>query len=370
MLLPAKTKKLGSMMSFENIVYFSKMYQAVPALVPIQCITGGCFVTARRSTMDVVRRNFSELDVRRYQKLLPGLSAGHKALKNADVIVTGSPYRDFLNPYDAQKYMVFHGTYMMMSAEATNKLKHFDKLFLTGPRMEQMFSRADVDVETHVTGYLPFADFPASDRLQKDRILQRLGLDSRRKTIVYTPSRGSIGSWLECAEKIATEIPQEYNLIMRPHPSQALNSSAEDQRSYKKVQSIMALGENAVLDMIECSLPEILSVADLVVSDANSPAEESMFYDVPQLFIETKRFSRKHLEQMGIEQSMVRSDLDQLLTLYECGPSTSGSGSWIGAIEGALANADHYKNQRNDYFSWVFGQRDKNAAKRIATFLI
>jgi len=356
-------------MNFDNIVYFSKMYQAVPALTPIQSEAGGQFVTARRSTLDAFKRNFPDLPICRYQKLLPGLSAGHRVLNSADVIVTGSPYRSFLQSYSAKKFMVFHGTYMMMSSDATNKLRHFDKMFLTGPRMQQMFSRSDLNVETHVTGYLPFVDFPDVNPTQKSIVLKKLGLDQAKKTVVYTPSRSSIGSWLKCAEKIAEELPEKFNLIMRPHPSQALNSTKDDQKSYQRVLTILQKSSNAVLDMIDCSLPELLSVADLVISDANSPAEESLFYDVPQLFIETEHFSRKHLEVMGIEQKMNRADLAQLLTLYECGPSTTGDGHWMSAVESAIAVSNHYLRQRNEYFSWVFGQRDKHAAKRIAKFI-
>lgn len=356
-------------MSFDRVVYFSKMYQAVPALAPIQSEAGGQFVIARRSTLAAFRRNYSHLEVCRYQKLLLGMSAGHRALSAADVIITGSPYRSFLQHYNAQKYMVFHGTYMMMSSEATNKLRHFDKMFLTGPRMQQMFSRSSLNVDSHVTGYLPFVDFPDANLEQKLRVLRKLGLDETLSTVVYAPSRSSIGSWLKCAEKMAEELPQKFNLIMRPHPSQALNATKADRESYQRVQAILERSSNGVLDMIDCSLPELLSVADLVISDANSPAEESLFYDVPQLFIETEQFSRNHLENMGVEQKMNRADLDQLLTLYDCGPSTSGVGQWIKAVESAMADSGNYLMQRNKYFSWVFGQRDRHAAKRIAKFI-
>jgi hypothetical protein len=355
-------------MAYSRVAYFSKMFQAVPALAPIQREAGGKFVVGRKATQRAIDNVYPDLDCERYIKWAGSFNKGRRELEKADIIVTGSPYRSFLQPYSAKKYMVFHGTYMMMSRDSADRLKHFDHLFLTGPRMSQMFARSGIEVKASVTGYLPFVDFP--DKLnERASILAKLGLDPSRKTVVYTPSRSKIGSWLECAEEIATSIPSHFNLIMRPHPSQALNASKLDRQSYQNVQAILSKSDNAVLDLIACSLSEVLCVADLVVSDANSPSEESLFYDVPQLFVETKRFSREHLRQMGLDQGMHVDDLEQLLTLYDCGPSVGEGANWLSSVEKAIETQVSYSKQREGYFEWVFGRRDRDSAKRVARYL-
>ncbi len=356
-------------MSNKNIVYFSKMFQSVPAMAPIQQLAGGKFVVGRRSTLNAAKSMFSDVEWVRYQKWFGPFNQGKQALTDAEIILTGSPYRRFLEPYRAKKYMVFHGTYMMISKDTTDKLAHFDRLFLTGPRMKQMLARAQLDVECVDTGFIPFSEFPEQDELQRQALLRHLSLDPNKKTIVYTPSRGKIGSWLACALDMAKALTGKFNLIMRPHPSQALNAVKADKKSYQQVKQVIAASDNAVLDLITCSLPEVLSVADLVISDANSPAEESLFYDAPQLFIETDRFSREHLKNMGLEQKMHNDDLQRLLTLYDCGPSFNGCGDWVGQVESAMAVKNDYVSARNDYFQWVFGARDRRAAERISAYL-
>ena len=44
---------------------------------------------------------------------------------------------------------------------------------------------------------------------------------------------------------------------------------------------------NTIVDLTSLPLSHLQCIKDLLISYANSPAEESLFYDVPQLFIET-----------------------------------------------------------------------------------
>lgn len=126
---------------------------------------------------------------------------------------------------------------------------------------------------------------------------------------------------------------------------------------------------HTLLDLTSYPLSALLSVADLVVSDANSPAEESLFYDVPQLLIETPQLSRDVMAQMGRDEGMHPDDMAQLLTLYECGPSVFVKEEGVDLsvpIERALLERDDRAQRRQEYFSWVFGQRDRLANQRVA----
>jgi hypothetical protein len=109
-------------------------------------------------------------------------------------------------------------------------------------------------------------------------------------------------------------------------------------------------------------------VADLVVSDANSPAEESFFYDLPQFFIETPEFSRDTLVQLGRREDMDPTDLDQLLGLYGCGVSqfVDNYCDFSESLDRAIEDSNLYAAQREAYFSWVFGERDRHANQRVA----
>lgn len=354
-----------------RIVYFSKMFQAVPHLAQVATLMPGTFVSNRHSTLSAARKLYPQLDQARYSRWLGPLAPGNRALRGADIILTGSPYRGFLKPYTARKCTVFHGTYMLLSKDALLSNAHFDLLCVIGPRMQQMIDRfADqVRLNTVATGFLPFCEFPEQSPAQREAVLASLGLQPDKRTIIYTPSRRGIGSWDLLAEALVEKLPEHFNLVLRPHPSQALTARAKDRDSFRRVAAMVKRRQSTLLDLTSQPLSALLSVADLVISDANSPAEESLFYDVPQLLIETPLLSRDVMVRMGRDEGMHPDDMAQLLTLYECGPSVlvKDAGKDLSAsIETALLERDFRARRRQEYFAWVFGQRDRLANRRVA----
>lgn len=358
-------------MSAGEVVYFSKMFQAVPHLAQVSDALPGIFVSSRRSTLKAVHNLYPGLATARYSRYFGQLAKGNRALRNADVIVTGSPYGSFLAPYSgARKCTVFHGTYMMLSREALLKNSHFDLLCVIGPRMQGMIERfaPDIALNTVATGFLPFCEYPERSAAYRLEVLKRLNLDPANRTVVYTPSRRGIGSWERVAEQLVRTAPAHFNLILRPHPSQGLTSRSRDRASFKRVQALILQRRNATLDLTSQPLPVALAVADLVVSDANSPAEESFFYDLPQFFIETPEFSRDTLSQLGKREAMHAQDLDRLLGLYDCGVSefVDNQCDFSDSLDRAIDDSARFAAKRQDYFSWVFGARDRHANQRVA----
>lgn len=354
-----------------RIVYFSKMFQAVPHLAQVAGLLPGAFVSNRRSTLSAVQMLYPQLEQARYSRWLGWLAAGNRALNRAEVIVTGSPYRSFLRAYPARKCTVFHGTYMLLSKDALLSNAHFDLLCVIGPRMQQMIDRFSdqMQINTVATGFLPFCEFPEQSPAQRESVLLGLGLSPNKQTIVYTPSRRGVGSWNLLAEDLIQTLPRHLNLVLRPHPSQALTARAQDRDSFRRVAALAEGRPHTLLDLTSQPLSSLLSVADLVVSDANSPAEESLFYDVPQLLIETPQFSRDVLAQMGRDEGMHPDDMDRLLTLYDCGPSAFVKETGVDLsvhIETALLERDVRSQRRQEYFAWVFGKRDRLANQRVA----
>lgn len=354
-----------------QIVYFSKMFQAVPHLAQIAQILPGVFVSSRHSTLKATRKLYPQLQQSHYSKWLKSFSQGYKLLNTADVIVTGAPYKTFLTPFNAKKCMVFHGTYMLLSKKAFAANSHFDLLCTIGPRMQQMMGRFsdEIHVKSVATGFLPFCEFPEQSTLQRESFLLSLGLSPDKKTILFTPSRRGVGSWDFLAEFLAKKTSTEYNLILRPHPSQALTSRVKDRKSFRRVAILTKSRPHALLDLTSQPLSALLSVADLVISDANSPAEESLYYDVAQLFIETPVFSREVIAKMGRDEDMHKDDIEQLMTLYECGPSQfvkEENTNISSSIEKAIIYKNNFEHHRSSYFSWVFGNRDRSANTRVA----
>lgn len=353
-----------------NVIYFSKMFQAVPHLAQVASQLPGTFVTTRKSTLQATRCLYPTLDTARYPRWLGPFSQGAKLLRKADVIVTGSPYRSFLQPYHAKKCTVFHGTYMMLSRQALLANSHFDLLCVTGPRMQQMIQRFEPEIalNTVVTGFLPFCEFPTVSAEQRQQTLLKLKLSPNLRTVIYTSSRRGDGSWDLVAEQLIKTAPSSFNLVLRPHPSQSLTPRRADRASFRRVVQLAATRTNTLVDLTSHPLSSLLSVADLLISDANSPAEESLFYDVPQLFVETPLYNSDLLRKQAVREAMHEEDAAQLLTLYDCGPRqfVAGPMSYAELIERAIIEAPLYAEQRAAYFSWVFGKRDKSAHQRVA----
>lgn len=358
-------------MAADGVVYFSKMFQAVPHLAQVARALPGTFVSSRTSTLRAFQRLYPDLEVARYSKRFGFLVRGNRLLKDAGAIVTGSPYGSFLKPYAAKKGTVFHGTYMMLSKDALLRNSHFDLLCVIGPRMKGMLERFPEAERLNIvdTGFLPFCEYPERSAQQRAAVLQRLGLDPQRQTVLYTSSRRGFGSWQRAAEQLVNTAAPHLNLILRPHPSQSLTSRRADRDSFKRVRALIQARGNAFLDLSECALSEVLSVSDLVVSDANSPSEEALFYDIPQLMIETPECSRDVIRQIGEREAMHPDDLSQLLTLYDCGPNLyigDQTPDFSTVLDRALTDQTAYAAQRERYFSWVFGSRDRMANERVA----
>ncbi|MCY1277501.1 hypothetical protein D9M68_288690 [compost metagenome] len=353
-----------------DIVYFSKMFQAVPHLAQVAKTLSGVFVTSRKSTLRAVGQLYPSVQTARYSKYLGLLARGNRLCRSAKVIVTGSPYRSFLAPYPAKKCTVFHGTYMMLSREALVRNAHFDLLCVIGPRMQGMIERFDMDrpLNTVQTGFLPFCEFPERSPMQRVEALVEMGLDPQRKTVLYTPSRRGQGSWEYAAMSLLRTTPPDYNLVLRPHPSQSLTPRGKDRESFRQIGAAALRRKNTLLDLTSKPLPVLQSVADLIVSDANSPAEESLFYDVPQLFLETDRFSQRIMRDMVVSEGMHALDVERLMTLYDCGARlrVTGDADFSTVLDHCIADSGRFAGHRQDYFSWVFGSRDRLAGERVA----
>lgn len=356
-----------------QFVYFSKMFQAVPQLMEVQKHTGGTFVSNRRSTLNVVRRLYPDVKRARYSSWFSRYSAGYKAMQAADAIVTGAPTPLLLSYFSGIKCMVFHGTYWNLSADMLRLYTHFDLMAVIGPRMRETIARCrpELELPTVEVGYLPFGGYPEKTEASRVEALKGFKLDPFRKTVIYMPKGRPMGSWDCMAERVVREVPPEFNLIIRPHPSQAITARLYDRKSFWQIGKLAKERPNTLLDLGRAALPTLFSVADLIMSEGNSPAEESLFYDVPQLFITTPSWSLDGIQGYARKGGMHEADIERFMTLFDAGVIfDSASGKALGtAVSEALDIAPAYAEKRADYFRWVFGAGDRHAGKRLSQAL-
>ncbi len=361
-------------MTAPRVAYFSRMFQAVPQLMEVQKYAGGVFVSNRASTLAAAHKLYPRAPMCRYRGWLGRLNAGYRALAGADAIVTGAPGRKVLSKFRAKTCMVFHGTYMFLAKPALEQMRHFDLLCVIGPRMRRTMERyhGELGLNTMESGYLPFGEYPEKSVEINQAVLSRLGLDTGRRTVVYMPWGKPYGSWDVMAERVVLETPPDFNLILRPHPSQGLTARRADREGFRRISALCAQRRNTLLDINTQPLPLLFSLADLMVTDGTSPAEESLFYDAPQLFIQTNVWSGDSIRAYAAKEGMHEADLASYLDLFNCGASFDARQGqpFATAVERALADADGLKGRREAYFNWVFGQRDRLAGQRVHQSLL
>lgn len=354
----------------QRIAYFSQMFQAIPQLMEVQKHAGGTFVSTRRSTVEAARRLYPQVPVARYRSWFSRLSEGYRVLAAARAIVTGTPGQGVIAQFPARRCMVFHGTYMLLPKATIRKIAHFDLICTMGPRMLDAVNRYrdEFGLKRVVdAGYLPFGSFPEKDGFPRETALAGLGLSPDRRTVVYMPWGRPYGSWNYMAETLVRETPPEFNLILRPHPSHGVTSRNKDRLSFLRIGALCRQRGNTLLDRNVIPLAQLYALADLMVTDGTSPAEESLFYDVPQLFIETPLWNKDVIRAYAMNAEAEDGDLQRYLGLFDCGPRYAAGQArpWASVVDAALASAAAQQSARADYFAWVFGQRDRSAGERV-----
>jgi hypothetical protein len=351
-----------------SIVFFSKMAQGVPSIGPLQRLSGGTFVSDRPQTLAFFANLYPRLKTARYRRWAGPFNPGHRRLAEAKLVVTGASHESILRRYEAKRVMLFHGTYRYLGEINLTTLDAFSHILLNGPRMENQLKRLgrDFPFSYTVTGYVPFSEFPEPGPDTRASILKGLGFDPACRTVLYVPARRDCGSWTHCAEAIVSQLPADINIILRPHPNQALHGSAEERQLSSRLRLMLKQRGRGLLDLGDCSFPELLCAADLLIGDATSPNEEFLIYDRPQIITET--YPREQWLKVYRESGMHEDDIEELMGLYDTAFSyvKGGFRDWSEAVSTAFAEAERHSAKRCAYFSYAFGEDVKGAAVRAA----
>ena len=229
--------------------------------------------------------------------------------------------------------------------------------------------QGDFNFQTIESGYLPFGSFPERKPELTARNLVSMGLNPENKTLVYMPWGKPYSSWDFMAKNLVLETPRHFNLILRPHPSQGISSRRSDRAGFRLLAKLCEERGDTLLDLNTYPLSQLFSLADLMITDGTSPAEESLFYDVPQLFIQTPLWNKDVIHAYARRENMHADDLARYLDLFECGTTyqTSQPEPPIAqSITDALESSESRRPKREQYFNWVFGQRDRMAGERVS----
>lgn len=349
-----------------DICYYLKNTQCIPIMAALHHYLPDKVVASRPQIAEEFLRveptpNIATLNflTRRYFDLAP-ISKTLQAIIHAKIVIFGVTNPKLMSYCHGKKVMVFHGTFRYITDRCAKELALFDMVWVNSPRQARMIDHyAQGKTPYQLIGYLPFLEFSEKTPETIRIIQQKLNLSANKITAVYLPARRNVGSWCNDAIQLATEVPDDIQLIMRPHPNQLSQTKGHEQVILTQLEKIIQQRPNIHLDKGLYPYNDLLCIADVVISDATSPAEESLYYDAAQLF--TRSNSAKELEKQCQQGGMPQPEIHELLKLYDCGIDLSRESfaNWGDAIYETLKRKDQFAYNRHEYFKRAFGEFSK-----------
>lgn len=361
--------------AMNNITFYIKSTPAIPGALPILKKTPHAVAIAHTATVYKTLKALKlENKIIRYYSKFGRFLPRSKHLRNANVIVSEVRLEDLpkeLRHYKAKLVNIFHGTFRDISEVKVKQFSTYDVLLTNGPRQSAMINRYHdrYPVKTHEIGYLPFDNFIKKTPERVAAIKKSLGLAVDKPTIIFLPARRRLSSFVQHARDIQASINNNYNFIVRPHPNQLDNTKNKERKVTSDLKREMQNNSQQIFDNGQLNYQELLCICDLLISDATSPTEESLYYDTPQLFTET--YDRNDWRKEFEEHDMHEEDIKTLLSMFDIGISykTSSSKNWADCIEEAFATKDDYHQARQAYYNYAFGEVKGNAAERAVAVL-
>ncbi|MFN3234459.1 MAG: CDP-glycerol glycerophosphotransferase family protein [Gammaproteobacteria bacterium] len=351
----------------KKIVYYIDNIQSLPISKPLVDESSGVIIVRSRRIYDLVKKQAPHTPIYIYSKWLGRFSRANKELSCAHaIIINRSGSIKIVKRFHRPIVMLFHGTFRDIGTRNIDSLAGTSLVLVNGPRQAKSFERFRdrLPLRCEQIGYIPFDKFITKTPQTSEEIKRKLGLNPQQKTVVYLPARKKVGSWSEHALKIANDIGDNINLIMRPHPNQLTEKTL-----VKELQSLFKKRKNHLLDIGDYHYNELLCIADVLISDATSPAEESLYYDTPQIF--TESFTREEWRQTYEEDGLHPEDIKKLLMIYDTGISylKNHYKDWGVCVKDALEKKNNFYKQRQNYFDYAFGDIKKGIAKRAVEII-
>lgn len=216
----------------------------------------------------------------------------------------------------------------------------FDAVLVHGSCGVERISKWKSKDEILVVGYPHYDDF-FSGRIDSNAYFSKWDLDKSKATIVYLPTwqeRSSIDGFLDKVSSLASD----FNVLIKPHHC---TLRMEPQRMARIERSGLTIIQNAYY------LPELFSVADLVIADTRSGAFfESIMTETPTIGLADSSEFEQWLEPYGITR---------------IAPICTAKNNISQAVN-SLLEKDGYKSARQQWAERNVSYRDGTAAKHAA----
>lgn len=200
------------------------------------------------------------------------------------------------------KVHTFHGVSFRNHAINTAALR-YDLLLVAGPYMRRRFEELGIVDESNAARFpvvgMPKLDALVDGSIDRVAVLERLGLDPSRRTVLYAPTWSKKFSSLEVhrQEMVSALSSLPHNVIVKLHDNSLdpRKATADWPAAFRAVES-ERLKYSEDPDIVP-----LLAAADAVVSDASSVANEFTILDRPIVFVATPGLREKVKDKADLE---------------------------------------------------------------------
>lgn len=244
------------------------------------------------------------------------------ARANYDVIFSANTRRIEPRRVD-RRIQIFHGLSFRNRA-IRPETEGADHYFLLGPYMKRGFEDAGILAPDDIRGVE--IGFPKTDRLldgsiQRDDVLARQGISGDRPVVLYAPTGERRNSLETMGEELIAKLSavDRYDLLVKPHD--------HPHSSIDWWSRLAPLESDHVRLVRDVDVIPALSIADVLLTDASSVANEYtlvdrpiVFLDVPELIELTRqKGARIDLETWGRKGGVVVPDVNAAIDAVEAG---------------------------------------------------
>lgn len=278
-----------------------------------------------------------------------------------DVIITTSNHRHAMpkDPHRRVKQVqAFHGV-SSKNVKFNPWMAEFDLLLLPGKRERDKFQAMGVLDNTSYA----MIGHPKSDRVLRGELTREIarakyGLPDR-PTILYAPTHGALSSFFSWGLEICKAVPDDWNLIVKPHPVLATTVAAEvaGGEAIARVQEYLKR-RGALWLPLEPDVVPLMAAADALITDYSSVAEEFLVFDRPIIFAD-------HLADASGRDRQQR-DKGDWNELFVSGRRVLDVHEMPRAVAEVLACPEEQGSARRKLRDYVFENLDGHCAARAA----
>jgi CDP-glycerol glycerophosphotransferase (TagB/SpsB family) len=260
--------------------------------------------------------------------------------------------------------MVYHGPTFNKTVTYRELKKHSKDNYLIFAESQYAVDRmieADClgNSKTEIVGF-PKMDPILNDKFDRTKILNDLGLDASKKTIVYAPTYKPT-SLFDLKDDIF-ESTTDYNLIIKLHHYSWMGKYANRNQNRVMQKQVEKYDHAVLIPRDEYNIMPLFAVADTLISEASGGLTEFLITEKIAIIYDIKNKGLKHSDDQPLMSTEDNFLKDAFITIYEPNELNDAIRKALNPIKSQIKNI---KRDKDKYFY----KNNGKASQRIKTHI-